>query len=407
MSKGWVRLILANLLVLVLVFGLAGSVLASGPANPNAAARKIVVFQIGVNEPAKAALLQQFGGVLDKTLPLLGNANVVHLPPSAEAALSLNTEVVRVRDDVQLKLIEPLAKPGGGGGSTQPPQTLPWGVDHIDADLAWPITTADPIKVAILDTGISTSHPDLKDNIKGGYNAINALKSPEDRNGHGSHVAGIVAGINNSIGVVGVGHKADLYAVQVLGASGSGWLSDIIDGLYWSIDNGMQVVNMSFGSTVDDADLYTAIKAANNAGIVLIAAAGNEGSADNTVLYPAKYPEVIAVAAVASDGTQPYWSSRGPEVDLAAPGVSIYSTYKGTGYATLSGTSMAAPHVTGTAALVLATAVGTYDTNGNGKWDPAEVKAKLEGTAELLAGLNDNQQGSGLVDAGMAIAGVH
>ena len=214
--------------------------------------------------------------------------------------------------------------------------------------------------------------------------------SADDDNGHGSHVAGIVAAQNNTIGVVGVGHRIDLYAVKVLDRNGSGYVSDIIEGIQWSISNNINVINMSLGTTTDVQAFHDAVAAAKNAGITVVAAAGNSGPSDNTVLYPAKYQEAIAVSATNSTDGQPTWSSRGPEVDLAAPGNSIYSTYRNGTYAALSGTSMAAPHTAGAAALVLATHPG---------FSPDQVKAKLQSTADLLVGLTANQQGAGLVDA--------
>jgi subtilisin family serine protease len=232
----------------------------------------------------------------------------------------------------------------------------------------------------VLDTGIDLSHPDLATNIKGGYNALNPLKQPGDGNGHGTHVAGIIGALDNEIGVIGAAPAADLYAVKVLGNGGSGKLSDVIEGLEWAVAHGMQVVNMSFGATTGNESFHNAIVAAYNAGIVLIAAAGNEGG---PVSYPAAYPEVIAVAAIDSNDAVPSWSNSGPEIDLAAPGVNILSTYKGSTYSTLSGTSMAAPHVAGAAALVMTLPVpAVYDLDGDGAWDPAEVQRRLQDTAQ-------------------------
>lgn len=272
----------------------------------------------------------------------------------------------------------------------QPSQPIPWGVDRIDAEKVWNTTTADTIKVAVIDSGIDLDHPDLQANIKGGVNTIYSFFSADDDNGHGSHVAGTIAAINNTVGAVGVGHKIDLYAIKVLNSTGSGYISDIIEGIQWSINNKMNIINLSLGSSSNVTALHDAVIAAKNAGIVVIAAAGNSGPSDNSVLYPAKYPEVIAVTAMNSSNGQPSWSSRGPEADITAPGDSIYSTYKNKGYATMSGTSMAAPHVAGAAALVLSSHPG---------FTPDQVQTYLQTNAEFLPGLSSNQQGSGLVDA--------
>lgn len=234
-------------------------------------------------------------------------------------------------------------------------------------------------------------------------NIINPRKSSDDDNGHGTHVAGIIAAADNSVGVVGTAPKAWLYAVKVLDRQGSGFVSDIIDGLQWSIANGMQVVNMSFGTSTDVPSLHEAISAAYKAGLVLVAAAGNSGPQDDTVLYPAKYEEVIAVSATDDADSLADWSSRGPEVELAAPGVNIYSTFRGGAYLALSGTSMASPHVAGAAALIIASGIG--DDNGNGRIND-EVRIRLNSTADDL-GISgrDNLYGFGLVDADEAVTG--
>ena len=400
--------ILAGLAVAV-VLGLVGIALvsqaASQPFTPSKAevmARKIIVFKSGIlNEPDREALVKKHGGVITKNLDLI-EGKAVLLPPKVEAALAREAGVLRIDDDDE---VFALAKPikVERAPKPQPDEVLPWGVDRIDADLAWEITTADPVKVAIVDTGIDLTHPDLKDNIKGGYNAINSRKSANDDNGHGTHVAGIIAAIDNEIGVIGVGPKIDLYAVKVLDRNGSGYLSDVIEGLDWAIQNGMQVVNMSLGTPTYIASFEDAVKKVNAAGITQVAAAGNNGPDDNTVTYPAKFAEVIAVTATNDTDTIASWSSRGSEVDLAAPGVSIYSTYKGSTYKTLDGTSMASPHVAGTAALVL-TQTTKCDSDLNGICSPAEVQQRLEATAEDLGAVGrDDLYGSGLVDAEKAV----
>ncbi len=389
--------IIFSLVTLAIIFGFG---LLTARAN-DAGGRKIIVFRAGLSEAAKDEIISHAGGAKLKNLDLIG-AKAVWVPNrSAAAKLAASPGVVRVDDDV---VVEALVREGSvkvKGASPQPVEVLPWGIDRIDAELVWPSNTADPIRVGIIDTGISNTHPDLLANVKGGVNTINSRKGWNDDNGHGSHVAGIVAALNNKIGVVGVGPAIDLYAIKVLGANGSGYLSDVIEGIQWAMANNVRVINMSLGAGSDVQSFHDAVIAAKKAGIVVVAAAGNSGGA---VLFPAAYPEVIAVSATDQTNTIASWSSRGPEVDLAAPGVSIYSTYKGTGYATLSGTSMAAPHVAGSAALVLNTPVGAYDANQNGKWDPDEVQKKLQDRSINLGDAGfDNLYGWGLVNVYNAV----
>lgn len=383
------RVWLSSIALLAMVLALLPAVTLAQPSE-----RKIVVFEDdALNEGARDALVKKFGGVEVKNLKSI-NGKAVILPPRAASALAKIKGVKRVDDDV---VVEALGKTA----AIQAAQVLPWGVNRIEADLVWGTTTGAGIKVAVVDTGISLTHPDLAANIKGGYNAISPLKSANDDNGHGSHVAGTIAALNNSVGVVGVGPQINLYAVKVLDRRGSGWLSDIIEGLDWAVANGMQVVNMSLGTSSNVQSFHDAVIRAKAAGVTLVAAAGN--SYGGPVGYPAAYPEVIAVSATDSANALASFSSVGPEVDLAAPGKSIYSTYKGSNYATLSGTSMASPHVAGAAALVLTTAPGAYDLDGDG-WDPEEVQNKLQATAQDLgAPGQDNQFGYGLVRADLAV----
>lgn len=370
--------------------------------------RKIVVFKSGVlSDSARENLISKFGAVKIKNLDLIG-AKAVMLSPRMAAALAREQAVARVDDDVAVEALEQ-DKTGADfsalGKSTkssllQPAEVIPWGIKRVKADTAWAKTVGAGIKVGIIDTGISNTHPDLSANIKGGVNTIISRNGWNDDNGHGTHVAGTVAAIKNTIGVVGVGPQINLYAIKVLDRNGSGYLSDVIEGLDWAIQNKMQVVNMSLGANVDVQSFHDAVRRANAAGVVQVAAAGNSGGA---VGYPAAYPEVIAVSATDSADTIANWSSRGPQIALAAPGVAIYSTYKGAAYATLSGTSMASPHVAGTAALVLSLPA-TCDLDLNGVCSPAEVAQRLEKTAQDLgAAGKDDLYGYGLVNAAAAV----
>ncbi|MBD3789970.1 MAG: S8 family serine peptidase [Campylobacterales bacterium] len=175
--------------------------------------RKIIVFQKGFSNPiAQAALLKQFGAVPVKPLRIV-NGFAVSLPETAQNMLEkrLGIEINRIAEDI---VFHGTGKPGD---PVQPPQVLPWGVDRIEADMAWIETNGTMVNVAILDTGAYLDHLDLASNIKGNYNAIHPRKSADDDNGHGTHVAGIIAAANNDIGVVGVGPMVNLYPVKVLG----------------------------------------------------------------------------------------------------------------------------------------------------------------------------------------------
>ncbi len=411
-----IRSVISYLLAAALLFGLSGAAFAVRVSDADAAARKIVVFREGFSDrAAMARTVTGAGAARIKDLPSI-NAVVVMIGPAAEKALLKNPHVLRIDTDtvvsIQKKPVKPTPTPLPTAAPTPTPppvvtEQLPWGVDRIDADLVWDADAdlvADPgsntgegVKVAVVDTGIDLDHPDLAANIKGGYNAITSLKTADDDNGHGTHVAGIIAGVDNDIGILGVAPKASLYAVKVLNRKGSGYISDIIEGLQWCIDNEIQVVNMSFGASADDPNLHAMIIKAYDSGIVLVASAGNSGPGDDTVMYPGKYREVIAVSATDSGDGITSWSSRGPEVCIAAPGDSILSTYKGGAYAIMSGTSMAAPHVTGTAALVVASGVS----------GPAAVRNVLVSTADDLGAAGfDELFGYGLLDAQQAATGV-
>ena len=358
-------------------------------ASPADSPRKIIVFQKSFsNKASQIALMKKNGAIPIKPLKII-NGMAVYLPAQAQSALEerLGDQIVRIEDDIVLHGTAP------GGGGEQPLQDLPWGIDRIEADIAWGESNGTMINVAILDTGANLDHLDLIDNIKGNYNAISPRKSAVDDHGHGTHVSGIIGAVNNAIGVIGAGPQVSLYPVKVLNRKNEGSLSDILDGLQWCIDNNMQVINMSFGALGTTQSFHDAIIAVHNAGIVQVAAAGNEGLSTGGIIYPARYTETIAVSSVDSADQLAGNSSWGTEIDLAAPGVGINSTSIDGLYTTMSGTSMAAPHVTGTAALVLAV---------HGAMTPNEVKTKLKNTAEDL-GLSTVEQGAGLIRADIAI----
>ncbi|MFD2169704.1 S8 family peptidase [Tumebacillus lipolyticus] len=224
----------------------------------------------------------------------------------------------------------------------------------IQAPQAWDITTGSTsTKIAIIDTGVDLTHPDLSAKIIGGYNAITGTTNAQDDHGHGTHVAGIAAASsNNSTNGAGVDWQARIMPIKVLDAGGSGYTSDIINGVNWAVANGAHIINMSLGGGAANASFQSAINNAWAVGAIIVAAAGNNG---NTVKqYPAAYNNVVAVASTDSADNKSSFSTYGTWVYVAAPGTSILSTRLGGGMTTMSGTSMAAPVVAGVAGLVRA-----------------------------------------------------
>ncbi len=262
----------------------------------------------------------------------------------------------------------------------QPPQSVPWGVTRVHGGTG---TGAGSGTAWVIDTGINLNHPDLNVDVARSRN-FSTGSSPEDGNGHGSHVAGIIGAKDNSIGVVGVSPGATLVAVRVLNNAGSGTNSDVIAGVDYVAANGHSgdVANMSLGGGVSQA-LDQAVVNAAATGVKFTLAAGNESdSATNHSPARANGPNVYTVSAFAKGAsatdTDDPWASYSnygnPPVDYAEPGSSIPSTYKSGGYATLSGTSMAAPHLAGILLAGAAHSGGTVDGDPDGNPDTIGTK---------------------------------
>lgn len=232
-----------------------------------------------------------------------------------------------------------------------PKQVIDWGVSLVQAPKMWSMTRGEGMKIAVLDTGIDTTHPDLAPNYKKGKNFTSSKTDDvTDRQGHGTHCAGIIAGCDNMVGIVGVAPKAELYIGKVLGDNGSGGIEAIVKGIDWAISEGVDIISMSLGCSNDPGPaLHDAVKRARAAGIIMVVASGNENT---HVGWPAVYDEVIAVGAVDQTFGRANFSNFGSELDVAAPGVDILSTYPVNKYARLSGTSMATPMVAGIVALI-------------------------------------------------------
>jgi subtilisin len=262
-------------------------------------------------------------------------------------------------------------------------QTVPYGIPQIQSiETQQEGFTGEGVSVAVLDTGIDGSHEDLVDNLAGGYSVFTDAENADpfyDANGHGTHVAGTIGAVDNDLGVIGAAPEADLYAVKVLSNEGSGSLAGIAEGLEWSIDNDIDIINMSLGGSSGSSILEDFTDLAYEEGSLVVAAAGNSGNRggnNDTVGYPANYESAMAVAAVDENNDRASFSSTGPAVEISAPGVNVLSTTPGDTYDAFNGTSMAAPHVAGAAAQVL------------------EAKPDL-GSSELRSLLNDTAQGLG------------
>lgn len=351
----------------------------------------------GLTDHDKNERVRRAGGRIKRDHTRI-NAISAHMPEEAIAGLKRDPRIKYIEEDRLISFVEP------------PPTQIPppadysdsWSIVHIGAEVAaMNGIKGTGVKVAILDSGIDYNHPDLKENYKGGYNFAYDNNDPFDdtRLGHGTHVAGIIAAKDNGTGVVGVAPDASLYAVKVLNGGMLGSTSDILSGIEWAISNKMDIINMSFGVPFDPLNYSQAVEdacqKAYDAGIIIIAAAGN--SNQPTVDYPAAFDSVIAVSATAVNDSRAPFSNYGTKVELAAPGMDIKSTVPGGGYAVISGTSQAAPHVAGVAALLLSAGIKDGNADGN---IVDEVRKRLDSTAHDLGDPGrDVYFGFGLVEA--------
>jgi major intracellular serine protease len=280
----------------------------------------------------------------------------------------------------------------------------PYGIKIIEAPAFWEQNEkGESVVVAVLDTGIDKNHPDLKDRIIAGKNFTSEGTKDDfsDKNGHGTHVAGTIAASQNKTGVVGVAPLVKLLIIKVLEGDGSGTYEGIIQGINYAVswkgpnNEKVRVINMSLGGSVDVPELHNAIKNAVNNDIAVVVASGNEGDSDESThehAFPGLYNEVIEVAASDENNKLAPFSNNNKEVDAIAPGVNVLSTYTGSKYAKLSGTSMATPHVAGALALL----IGKGEKHFKRTLTESEVYALLiKNTVPL--GYNASSEGHGLV----------
>jgi thermitase len=343
----------------------------AAPVSDFSSQEILVKFKPHVTLPEVAQIHRQLGGQAKETIPGIG-VQVVTVPKGqAKAKAKAYSSNPRVAYAEPNCIAQALAEPDDKYFGAQ------WNMQKVRVPEAWNVTTGSPnVIIAILDTGVDLDHPDLANKIVDNRN-FTTSNTTDDIYGHGTHVAGIAAAItNNGIGVTGLGYSSSITNVKVLGDDGMGYWSWIAQGIIWAADNGAEVINLSLGGSDASSTLEGAINYAWSKGVVVVAAAGNNGNM--VPVYPAYYANCIAVAATDASDARPLWSNYGDWVDVAAPGSGILSTFKNDNYVYMSGTSVATPHVAGLAALVFTT---VSDTNGDGKLND-EVRSRIEATCD-------------------------
>ncbi|HZG85506.1 S8 family peptidase [Paenibacillus sp.] len=339
------RLAIAALCLALAACGRGGHDADAGPRGEAAADEPADEIRTG----GKVRVIIVFRGAIDESLFDAADAIVVdaaeqirmatvYVEPERIPLLRSAPGVISVELDKVVE-VKPEASAHWGGEAVQAPRARAGGL------------TGRGVAVAVIDTGVA-AHDDLPQ--LRGRSFVDYTDSFADDNGHGTHVAGIIAAQDNGYGITGVAPGVELYALKTLSADGYGYLSDTLLAIDWCVENGIDIANLSLGMPTSSAALRSAVERAYAAGVLVVSAAGNGGTeagTEDTVEYPAKYDAAIAVAAVDPDGFRAPFSATGPAIELSAPGVAVVSTYLDNGYAVQDGTSMAAPFVTGTLAL--------------------------------------------------------
>ena len=384
------------------------AVFATPNANNDNFVDVIVTFE-QVPERVEQEIFKKFGGEIKHSFTIIP-AIAGSLPEKAVGALERNPQVVSIDPDLPVYAV-------GYESSDEYGNT--WGVTHIKADGAHQEDfLGESVKVAVIDSGVDYTHRNLSKRFVSndlGFDFVENNDDPMDVYGHGTHVAGTVAATKDSFGVVGVAPEVQLISLRILNDDGVGSSSNTVAALQWIMDynesnsdNPIRITNNSYGRGTESGPVRDAFDASAKAGVLHIAAAGNSGNRggrNDSVIYPAKYESVVAVSAVDKDNRRPSWSSTGPDVELAAPGVSVLSAWNSSAsyanpqpfsfdededayYKEGSGTSMSSPHVAGVAALVWAKDLDL--TND-------KIRSHLRETADDLG--NSNHYGYGLVSA--------
>ena len=358
-------------------------VAAQASASDGPTTRVLVKFQPTANADDRANAVSGLGATEVGTVRDL-DVHVLNVP-----AVAADNVIAALSHRADVEYAEPDAMAQAAQTPNDPSWPDEWGPSRVNAPAAWNTTTGSASTVvAMLDTGVEYSHPDLQGRFISGFDFVNNDNNPADDNGHGTSVAGVIgATTNNATGVAGLCWSCALMPVKVLGANGNGDYATLANGITWATDHGANVISMSLVGPTDSSTLHSAVQYAHSHGVVLVAAAGNAGSSSR--YYPAAYSEVLGVAGTQFDDTLYSWSDYGSWVKLAAPGCNE-ATVIGSSYATFCGTSSATPVVAGVAALL---------RSANASASNTALEAALESSATKIG----TSVACGRVDAAAAL----
>lgn len=330
----------------------------------------IVVFSSEVNNSeTKEKILKKHNLSKKKNIESINAVLIEDLNESQKTDLLNNPEVLAIDKDIVIQIEGEFKK-----WKKENTQVIPWWINRMLWEKELKKNYGKRPKVGILDTWISFEHEDLKQNIKWWINLIDSTLSAEDDNGHWTHIAWIIAWVDNKKWIVWIWPKIKLYWIKAFNSSWGAYLSDVLEWIDWAIENKMDILNMSFWTTANLVSLDLAIKEAYDNWITLVWSAWNSS---RYVLYPAKYPEVIAVSWTDKNDWILWFSGRWPEIDFTAPWLNIYSSWLNNTYWNDSWTSFSAPHIAWVAWIIMSSKIEDFDNNWNKKWDNDEIKQKL------------------------------
>ena len=387
-------------------FAVAGALLASlllvapgATAQDTALTRVIVTFEHATSSAVRSATLTLNGAKKVEDIYGLSDSLVVQSTrgeSASQLAARLKSAATVVRAEVDKPLHISVANPNDPSFGSQ------YALQKINAVAGWTsypgtYTSTGGAEIAMIDTGIDTTHPEFAGRIDTAnskcFGSLCFVTGYKDDNGHGSHTAGsAAASTNNGVGVAGVSYNSKIMVIKVCNRLGTCQTADIVSGINWARTHGAKVISMSLGGG-GTATLQTAVQQAYNAGVTVVAAAGNDGNSN--INYPAGYAQVISVAATDANDAHASFSNTNADVEVSAPGVDVYSTYSSGGYSTLSGTSMSTPHVAGLAALL---------KGQNPSWTPAQITNRIDSCSDDLGSPGrDVTFGFGRINLGRAL----